>query len=590
MSRPSPVKSDNLFVSLLGAPQRRRFPLTLRLTLHSLLLLGISLLIFIWVTGLQLRQATDQQAIAVGEALRTQAVTAASELLVANDRLSLNVMLDKLVDNPLVAHAVIQDAGQRVLAEAGQRPLGAWPPYTDNITTFSAPIAIQDDRTAAQLYLTLDRPQLAAPLKDSLQNLGILAAILLTVALAFSLRLGSQLSIPLLQLRLWLRDPIDNAPAIDRQDEIGDLARQLDARLAPPPELQPEPEPPFEQDDEELMAALRADIDDSVPQRVRARQSSPQAPAPEPLTAVPKEPDFDLDFSLALDEDEPSAPPRPSAVTHAPRAAASPDGIRAMPAAGASARRSVLDDEEDFGLQAADLELDLDLAPPTPAPTAAPAPVEYAPAAAVPSPAMPSDNPAPQGHRAAAVRSAVLCVQLGGQHELQRLPRPRLLELLQRYRDCLDEATRTYQGSLYSLADGGSLVLFHDQHQDERYLVRALCCGELLRALSHDLQVQIADSGLTLQLQLALSRGENLYGLPQGELLHQTASQQAIALSHYSRNLLLVDAELSGDPQLLQHARTRSISTPAGASCVERLQPPLPAELEQQIGRILGPT
>ncbi|MCL7461114.1 histidine kinase [Pseudomonas sp. NW5] len=574
MSRPSPVKSDNLFVSMLGASQRRRFPLTVRLVLHTLLLLGTCLLVFIWVTGLQLRQATDQQAIAVGEALRAQAVTAASDLLVANDRLSLNVMLDKLVDNPLVAHAVIQDANQRVSAEAGQRPLGAWPPHTDNITTFSAPIAIQDDRTAAQLYLTLDRAQLAAPLADSLQNLGILAAILMTVALAFSLRLGSQLSVPLLQLRLWLRDPIDNAPALERQDEIGDLARQLDARLAPPPELQPEPEPPFEQDDEMLLDTIRADLDDSVPQRVRARQSSAATPATSLTAAEPDEPDFDLDFALDLEE-----PDEIDTQQHRP-APAQPAPAQASPAAPRplSARRSVLEDEEDFGLQAADLGLDNEPFVPAAAPIA-PAPQPVAQAA----PSVPADAVAERP-----IPSAVLCVQLGGQHELQQLPRPRLLALLQRYRDCLDEATRTYQGSLYSLDDGGSLILFHDQQQDERYLVRALCCGELLRILSHELQVLIADSGLTLQLQLAISRGNNLYGLTQGELLLQPASQQAIALSRDSRNLVLLDAGLSGDPQLQHYAQIRSINSPAGASCIKSLQPPLPAELEQQLGRILG--
>ncbi len=59
--------------------------------------------------------------------------------------------------------------------------------------------------------------------------------------------------------------------------------------------------------------------------------------------------------------------------------------------------------------------------------------------------------------------SAVLAIQLGGQEQLRRLPRPRLTELLQRYRDCLQQAATLYQAELHTLNDGSSLMLFHSQ-------------------------------------------------------------------------------------------------------------------------------
>ncbi|MCZ4328329.1 hypothetical protein O4H28_18805, partial [Brachybacterium paraconglomeratum] len=63
--------------------------------------------------------------------------------------------------------------------------------------------------------------------------MGILSLILLALTLSLSMRLGRHISTPLLQLRVWLRDPDDPAPGAGRQDEIGDLARQLQARLVP---------------------------------------------------------------------------------------------------------------------------------------------------------------------------------------------------------------------------------------------------------------------------------------------------------------------------------------------------------------------
>ncbi|TFF41876.1 histidine kinase [Pseudomonas sp. RIT623] len=484
MNRPTPVKPDNFFLMIYRALSQRRIPLALRIASHNIFLVALALVIYACVMGLQFKQAMHEQADAVGQSLTTQTATSATELLVSNDILSLNVLLGNLVKNPLVAHAAIYSVDSRILAEAGQRPRNSLLGEAEGV--YQTKITFQDV-TAGQLRISLDMSQFQQPMLISLQSMGILAAILLALALTLSLRLGRFISTPLLQLRVWLRDPHPYTPAIDRQDEIGDLARQLHARLAPPPPPEPEVE-----DDED-------DFD--------------ELPAPKPA-------------------------PRATAV--------------AQPQAQAQAQAHE-DDDDAFA----------DLMDPQSEP-AKPAVVE-------------SDEPQ---------HSAVLAVQLGSQEQLRRLPRTRLTELLERYRDCLDQATSLYEGEIHTLNDGSTLLLFHSRDSGEDYLTNAICCGELLRALGHALQIEVADSGITLQLQLGLVLADDLQGLDQVDLLMTEQAQDALALSQHSRNLLLVERRISDDALVRQRARIRPIASPEGACCVERLMEPYPSMLERQLARM----
>ncbi|MGP5367633.1 AhpA/YtjB family protein [Pseudomonas helleri] len=504
MNRPSPVKTDNFFLLIFRALRDRRVPIALRIASHNLILVALALVIYAVVMGLQFKQAMHEQADALGQSLTTQTATSATELLVSNDILSLNVLLNNLTKNPLVAHAAIYSVDNRILAEAGQRPKSGLLGETEGV--YQTKITFQDV-TAGHLRISLDMNQFEQPMTISLQSMGILSAILLALALALSLRLGRNITTPLLQLRVWLREPDPYTPAINRQDEIGDLARQLHTRLAPPaPEPEPEPEPEY--DDEE---------------------TEEDEPAFEVRNL--RDPGFD------------ETPPAP-----APKAA---------PHQVISAEEDENDDEDPF----ADLR---DTA------SEAPAPVIKA------QPAKPA---APQP-------SAVLAVQLGAQEQLRRLPRARLMELLERYRDCLNQAASLYQSELHTLNDGSTLMLFHSDDSGEDYLTNAICCGELLRALGHALQIEVADSGITLQLQLGLVLGEGLSGMSQIDLLLTETAQDALALSQHSRNLLLVERKISDDALIRQRARIRPIASPEGACCVERLMEPYPSMLERQLARM----
>ena len=510
MNRPTPVKNDNFFLLIFRALRHRRAPIALRIASHNVFLVAVALIIYACVMGLQFKQAMHEQADAVGNSLVQQTAVSATELLVANDILSLNVLLSNLAKNPLVAHAAIFSADNRLVAESGQRPKSGLLDASGGV--YAQKITFQNVNEGT-LRVSLDMSQFMQPMLISLQSMGILAGILLALALAFSLRLGRNLSTPLLQLRVWLRHIDEHTPAIGRQDEIGDLARQLHAQYAPEPA-----EPEYVEE------ALYDEEDDEHDDQDAYQLRNLRDPRFDEMAAVP------------------------------------------APAKAAPRRLSAVEDDEDDDAFA-------DLHEPSLGPA------DHLPLPAVKSVPTPVASSQPS-------HSAVLAVQLGSQEQLRRLPRTRLLELLDRYRDCLDQAASLYQAQLHTLSDGSSLLLFHSDDSGDDYLTNAICCGELLRALGHQLQIEVADSGITLQLQLGLVLGEGLFGISQIDLLLTDTAQDALALSQHSRNLLLVERSINDNALIKQRARIRPIASPEGASCVERLLEPYPSMLERQLARM----
>lgn len=497
MKRPQSVKPDNLFLSSGQALREKRVSIVFSLIFQCLLFLTISFGVYAWMVNVQFKLAMQQQADAVGQSLLNQTADRATELLAIDDKLGLNILLGSLAKNPLVAEVVINDAKGRELFRAGLKQIS----NSNKGGLYREPLIIQKE-TKGELQLRLNVQQFQLPWVTSIERAIIIAGILLLVGLVFSFRLGRKIISPVMQLREWLRDPFMPAPAVNRQDEIGDLARDLQVRLISPDEI----------------GAYYAQFIESAPE--------PEAePEPEKETRIK--------HSVQMSED------------------------------------SLSDTNFDIGFLEEITGLDTVEEQITTDSKAVEIPIinDITPQAILPT-----------------VQTAVLFIRLGGQDKLRLLPKERLINLLQRYRDCLDQTVRLYHGEIHTLSDGSSLVLFHSRGSEvETYLFHAICCGELMRGLSHELQVELADTNITLLLQLALAQGTELLGLTPSELLDNDTVKTVKGLADNSRNLLLIDQTVATDTKLEQLAKVRALANPADTYCIERVMEPYAEILEKQL-------
>ena len=538
---PTPPPSENLFLRSYGAWRQHSVKLTGKLLMLSILPLA---LLVLWMGILafgELKQNTARQADAIGEALASQIAAAVAEPLAAGDQLSLNIMLAQWQQNPLVAHTRVFTAENRMIAEAGDRVSA--PRMAPGQGQFNAAVRIQDT-LAGQVQLSLASEPFMAPVNAMLRQL-VWAALLLALGVGFiAWRMAGNMRRVLHQLGEWQAD--SPAPGQHRRDELGDLARQLGKRY----------EDPALQD---LTEAEANGIEGGNSDADALIVPKPQLENPTSFAqTTASEPDPNLQTSVSINPAEARLPEELGAhlLTPDPTDPSSP-------AVAEEEGQSDTDSKDELA------------ATPTPT-TATQKAVDAAHADAALTEEVAVTPPAP-------LETTVLAIRLGNQEALRRLPRPRLMALLGRYREQLGRACELYNGHLQTLHDGTSLVVFNagECRQDE--LTHALCCGELLRVLGHDLQVEIADTGITLHLHLALCHAPSLQDVTAEDLAQQPACQTLIEQVQYSRNLLLLDSSLATSDMLRQRAVVRRLASQPGIYCIERLQDPYQAMLEQQL-------
>lgn len=484
------MKPDNIASINNSHQPKKRVSIVFNLISQCLLFLVLAFGVYTWLINVQFKLAMQQQSDALGQSLLTQTADRASELLAIDDKLGLNILLGSLAKNPLVADIAIFDNNGVELFRAGLKQFTR----TSHDDEYKMPLVIQN-QPKGELRLRLNRQQVQLPWLISTERAVIIGGVLLLIALIFTFRLGRKMTLPIIQLREWLRDPVMPVPATDQQDEIGDLARDLQHKLL-------------------------------TNEQIEAYYAQFVEPAPAVAdSALPTETESVVNPSDELTD--------------------------------TNFDQSFFDEICNFNQ--AEMSL-TDTSLPMPH-NAEPITTEQAP-----------------------VQTAILFIRLGGQEKLRLLPKERLINLLQRYRDCLDQTVRLYKGEIHTLSDGSSLVLFHGRGNDtETYLTHAICCGELMRGLSHELQVELADTNITLLLQIAIAQGTDLLGLTPKELIDNDTVQMVKSLADNSRNLLLMAQSIATDSRVASLAKVRALANPAGTYCIERVMEPYAEMLEKQL-------
>ena len=211
----------------LDSAHPKRTSITSRIMGYNVLIIAICLLAFSWLMHAQLRWSVQQQADALGQSLLQQTHSAASGALSANDTLSVAVLLRELVSNPYVSYAALQGPENRILAEAGQRPKS-----TKTESGYYSQKLFYQDKNAGALHLQIDMHKLQEPLTTSMQSIAAIGLTLLLLVIFLSLQLGRSIAVPLQSLSNWLINPVAPAPHIQRTDEVGLLARQINSYFA----------------------------------------------------------------------------------------------------------------------------------------------------------------------------------------------------------------------------------------------------------------------------------------------------------------------------------------------------------------------
>ncbi len=216
---------------------------TSRFSIRTQLMLLFGLLMVTLTIGMSLvisneiDSSSQHQADSIGQLLSEQTASAATDMLVTGDRLSLNVLLSQLVQNPYVAEASIYSIDNQRIAKAISKTAD------EDIrhSVYSSPIHYQDV-IAGYARLSLNEDLLSQKPKEALFVIIAISLLLLLAGLIalqlYASSIASQLSLIERQLRSILPPGNPTPPVTGEIARVSAFVEQqlLEKKMAEPEE------------------------------------------------------------------------------------------------------------------------------------------------------------------------------------------------------------------------------------------------------------------------------------------------------------------------------------------------------------------
>ncbi len=209
-----------------------RLPLVHKVSAALILLIGLTLTILWVIVTSQLSQLLHQQTDTFGRAIVNQTANSAAELLLADDLLSLNVLVTKVTEASNVVSATITDIENKVLAQSGSaysfelNIIDQLPVHDPRLGVYIAPVTFQDVR-AGYAYITIDKQAIESAIEKGLSWMTMATLILLMLAVLIAILLARSITDPIKRLTLASyairKGEFGQMISNERQDEIGQL-------------------------------------------------------------------------------------------------------------------------------------------------------------------------------------------------------------------------------------------------------------------------------------------------------------------------------------------------------------------------------
>ena len=203
-----------------------RFSVRIQLMLIFGILMTSLTLGMCFIVRSEIDAASTHQADSIGQLLSEQTSSAATDMLVTGDRLSLNVLLKQLVQNPYVTEANIYSIDNRRIARATSQKGDSTP----DSKVYSAPIHYQDV-IAGYVRLSLNEDLLTQKPREALIIITAIGFLLLLAGFLFINLYSSFISRHLKLLERQLVSILPGRLAPDFANEIVRISKFVESQL-----------------------------------------------------------------------------------------------------------------------------------------------------------------------------------------------------------------------------------------------------------------------------------------------------------------------------------------------------------------------